>query len=306
MNQASKPRLAYLPHGINPKLFFPITEEHPDFKEYSEFERQFKEKNGVDFIVINNNRNIRRKQIPDVILAFKVFCDGLTKEQASKCCLFLKTAIRDENGTDLMEVKRVMCPDYKVLFSEELLPERIMNFFYNLSDVCINLSSNEGFGLSTAEFLMSGAGPTITNTTGGLQDQSGFIENGELYFNHPDLPSNHTGKLREHGDWAFPVYPSNRSLQGSIPTPYIFDDRASFEDAARVIRQVYDLSRSERKLRGLNGRNWMLGKAKMNTDALSERFIECVDGLLATWKPKPNFKLIKVNPRKKFENPKVI
>ena len=40
---------------------------------------------------------------------------------------------------------------------------------------------------------------------------------------------------KKHGKWAFPVFPNNRSLVGSPPTPYIWDDRCSPEDAAEQI-----------------------------------------------------------------------
>ncbi len=34
-----------------------------------------------DFVVFFNSRNIRRKQIPDTMLAFKIFLDTLPKEK---------------------------------------------------------------------------------------------------------------------------------------------------------------------------------------------------------------------------------
>ena len=48
-----------------------------------------------------------------------------------------------------------------------------------------------------------------------------------------------------------------RSLQGSIPTPYIFDDRPRFEDLSVRIREWYDTPKEER-VGGLKGREWML------------------------------------------------
>ncbi len=38
------------------------------------------------------------------------------------------------------------------------------------------------------------------------------------------VDTNHFGKYKKAGKWAFPVFPSNMSLIGSVPTPYIFDD----------------------------------------------------------------------------------
>ena len=51
-----------------------------------------------------NSRNIRRKQIPDTILAYRYFIDQLPIEQAKKCCLVLHTDRINDHGTDLEAV----------------------------------------------------------------------------------------------------------------------------------------------------------------------------------------------------------
>jgi hypothetical protein len=56
--------------------------------------------------------------------------------------------------------------------------------------------------------------------------------------------------------WAFPVYPTNRSIQGSPKTPYIWDDRCTAEDAAARISEVYALGREMRNELGKTGRHW--------------------------------------------------
>ena len=48
-----------------------------------------------------------------------------------------------------------------------------------------------------------------------------------------------------------------RSLQGSIPTPYIFDDRPRWEDVVRF-REWYETPSDKRREFGLKGREWML------------------------------------------------
>ena len=97
--------------------------------------------------------------------------------------------------------------------------------------------------------------PIIANTTGGMQDQMRFVDNEDKWF-EPDanIPSNHRGTFKKHGEWAFPVYPSNRSVQGSPPTPYIFDDRCKWEDACDRFKELYKMDPKERKRRGLLGR----------------------------------------------------
>ena len=48
----------WVPHGINEREFFPITNLHRLSKEFTQFESDFKSKHDVDFIVYWNNRNI--------------------------------------------------------------------------------------------------------------------------------------------------------------------------------------------------------------------------------------------------------
>lgn len=297
----------YVPHGINENKYFPITSEHVQFNEFKAFESDFKIKNEIDFVVFWNNRNIRRKQPGDLILAFKAFCDSLPKEKAMRTALFMHTQPVDENGTDLYAVKKAICPDYKVIFSDRNVDSKTMNFYYNLADVTINIASNEGFGLSGAESLMAGT-PIINNVTGGLQDHCRFEdENGEWIKFTTEFPSNHTGKYTKCGKWAMPVFPTNRSLQGSIPTPYIFDDRVKFEDVAEAIRYWYDMSSEKRKQCGMAGREWVAGEeSMMSARRMSERFIECINTCLSNWTPRKRFTLFKVEQEPNFDKVGVI
>ena len=213
----------YVPHGANEKHFFPITELHADWNEFDSWQKNFKTSNDVDFIVFWNNRNIRRKQPADLILAYNTFCESLPPEQAKKCCLFMHTQVSDDNGTDLNAVRIALCPNYKIVFSDKAVDQKMLNFMYNLADVTVNIASNEGFGISWNESLHAGT-PIINNVTGGLQDGCRFEdENGDWIEFTTDFPSNHNGTYRIHGEWCKPVFPSNRSIQGSPMTPYILN-----------------------------------------------------------------------------------
>jgi glycosyltransferase involved in cell wall biosynthesis len=268
----------WVPHGINEKYVFPISETHPSWKEYSEFVDNFKKTNDVDFVVFWNNRNIRRKQPGDLILAFKEFCDKLPKEKAERCVLFMHTQPVDDNGTDLYAVKNAVCPDYKIIFSDRPVDSKTLNFFYNLADVTVNIASNEGFGLSGAESLMAGT-PIINNVTGGLQDHCRFEDdNGDWVEFSTDFPTNHTGKYKKCGKWAYPVFPSNRSLQGSPQTPYIFDDRVDYKDVAAGMLYWYELSVDTRNEYGMAGHKWVSdNEANMSARRMGDRFIECIN-----------------------------
>jgi hypothetical protein len=59
-----------------------------------------------DFNLLYNARNIRRKSVPDLMLAWKIFIDTLPEDKAKKCVFTLHTQPIDENGTDLTSCKR--------------------------------------------------------------------------------------------------------------------------------------------------------------------------------------------------------
>jgi len=250
-----------------------------------------------DFIVFFNSRNIRRKQIPDTMFAFKIFLDTLPKEKAAKCAMVMHTEVISDHGTDLEAVRKILFPDYPeaIYFSVNKLDNKQLNQLYNIADAQILLTSNEGWGLSLTEAILAGT-VIIANVTGGMQDQMRFEdENGNWFVPSPELPSNNTGRLRKHGSWAFPVYPTNRSLQGSPKTPYIWDDRCNAEDAAIQIGNVYALDREARKELGKTGRNWAVNEAGFTGEHMGVRAIHAIDKLFNTWIPREKYELINVN-----------
>ena len=169
-----------------------------------------------------------------------------------------------------------------------------MNLLFNSADVYINLASNEGFGLGSAEALTVGT-PIIVNVTGGLQDQCGFTKDGEFLTpdDYVELGSNHKGTYTEHGDWVFPVFPSNRSLQGSPPTPYIWDDRCNPEDASVQLRKLYDMGREERKRLGSLGKEFCKENF-MTSKAMAGEFIKSMDMAFDKWKPRKKYSMEKI------------
>lgn len=290
--------LKYLPHGSSVRHFYKQTEESPDWKEYNQFKDNFLKSNDIDFCVFYNSRNIRRKQPGDIILAYKLFCDRLPKEQAKRCCLLMKTHIQDEHGTDLMAVKKAICPNYRILFNHESVPPHVLNWFYNLSDVTMFMSSAEGFGLAANESLLCGT-PILAPVTGGLQDQMRFRDDtGKWIEFNSEFTTNSRGHFKEHGKWAFPIFPRARLLQGSIPTPYIFDDVCDSEDAADKLMEIYNLNKEERENRGIEGRNWVLSEESgMSSTNMCSGFKSGLDSLLKAYKPKARYEAIKVTPR---------
>ena len=296
-DKAKNKIIKYVPHGLNHEIMFPINENHAQYKDMIEFKKNIFGGKDYEFVVFFNSRNIRRKQIPDTMLAYKYFIDQLPEEKAKKCAFVLHTQVVDDNGTDLEAVRELLLNDdkYNVIFSQNRLGTQQINWLYNITDVQIQLTSNEGWGLSLTEALLVG-NPIIANVTGGMQDQMRFIKDGKWMELDADFPSNHNGTIKECGEWAFPVFPTNKSLVGSPLTPYIWDDRCRAEDAAEQLMNVYSLGREERKARGLKGREWALGdEAGFTSEKMGVNIIETLDKLFATWKPREKYEFINLN-----------
>ena len=158
----------YVPHGISQRRFKKVEDTDTDML-------AFNDKFGLadkKFRVLYSNRNIRRKMPGDVVLAYKYFVDGLPEEERDDCVLIFHCAPSDPNGTDLPRVCRHLMPDYNVVFTYTInngqpFDDKLMNLLFNSADVYVNMASNEGFGLGSAEALTVGT-PIIVNMTGGL------------------------------------------------------------------------------------------------------------------------------------------
>ena len=297
---AAEKVIKYVPHGINEKLFFPITTEHPEYLALQEFKKTLYKGKEYDFVLHYNARNIRRKCVPDLMLAWKIFRDKLTEEQKSKCAFILHTQTVDENGTDLPAVKDMLFgnEECNIIFDQNKYPANVMNLLYNCTDITALISSNEGWGLSLTEAMMCGK-PIIATVTGGMQDQMRFEdENGEWIKFTEEFGSNHRGKYKKHGKWSYPVFPSNLSLVGSVPTPYIFDDRAEPFDIADQITNAYNDKVNDPKEweeKGKAAREWVTSdESMMSATNMCKNVIEGIDETFAKWQPRHRFELIQV------------
>jgi len=291
--------IKYVPHGINRESFFKINKDYAQYSKFTEFKKNvFAQSNkDIEYTVFFNSRNIRRKSVSDLIAGYRVFCDSIGKEKAKKCALVLHTQPKDQNGTDLVAVKDALCdPEYvNVYFSTQKLSTEQMNWMYNLADLTVLPSSNEGWGLSLTESMMAET-MIAANVTGGMQDQMRFTDNeGKWIEFDKDFPSNHRGTYKEHGEWALPIFPSNISLVGSIPTPYIFDDRCSFDDIATVIEESYKLTPEERATKGAAGRAFATSdEAMMSGKSMCKNIIDSIDETFDTFTPRARFDLTKI------------
>ena len=289
--------IKYIPHGINEDKFYPIIKEDEYFQIFKD--ELFKGKE-YDFKLLYNARNLRRKSVPDLIHAWIQFVDNSTKYNDNKKSAFvLHTQILDENGTDLQAVVDLLTkgdPKYNIIFHEDKLSPEGMNYLYNSCDFTILTSSNEGWGLSLTESMMCGK-PIIANATGGMIDQMNLEHSGGGY----DTQRYNLSSLHTHtksGNWALPVFPSNRSIIGSPQTPYIYDDRASSNDIAYRIEHAFNMVniwpiKYEASCKA--AREWVTSKeSMMSSKHMCQNIFKGIHETLAKFTPRHDYELIEL------------
>ena len=207
----------YLPHAVDPNIF----------KKMSAGDKMtakiniLGEKNKNKFVFFFNSRNARRKQSGSIIFWFKDFLDIVGKDKAM---LVLKSDPYDENGQNLYEiVKFLNIENGEVSFIREMISSQNIAALYNISDVTLNLSDAEGFGLSVQESLACET-PVIGTMTGGIQEQ---IFDGKKYF-------------------GVGLKPASRAIIGSQQIPWIYEDRVSGDDAVAAMIKMFEMSQSDR------------------------------------------------------------
>ena len=206
-------KIEYVPHGLPTKDFYQFTKEEID-KYRSSVLSDKKEW----FVGLWVNRNIRRKRPADVIMSWKIFLEKLEKEKGHKnALLIMHTDPEDKNGTDLIKVAKHLNVEKNLRFSREELGFKELNMLHNISDVCINISFAEGFGLTTLQSLYTGT-PIVVSDTGGLSRQCTNPSTGEQY--------------------GIAIKPAVTTISGVLDTPYINEDYVTTEDTASAILKI--------------------------------------------------------------------
>ena len=154
----------------------------------------------------------------------------------------MHTDTKDQHGQDLDAIiAEIGLTDGQVMFSRDKVQASDMAGLYNMSDVTINISDAEGFGLATLESLSCGT-PILVNMTGGLQDQ---VTDGENWF-------------------GIGLEPSSKAIIGSQQVPYIYEDRLNKDDFLNALNKLYDMGPTDRDKLGDGGRAWV--EKKFNFD----------------------------------------
>lgn len=278
---------SYIPHGTDLEVFRPIPDE--------EARQWFKEKAGFDpgFTVLYVNRNIRRKVPADLVLAVHRL---VQKTGDKNITLVMRTEPVDGDGTDIPAVLEGIGFAGRAVFFGALEAEDL-NKLYNVADVTVNMSSNEGFGITTIESLAAGT-PILVNMTGGLQDQVGLKKAGGFSVGiedySPEWYSNADGRYKQMGLWADAVFPKVRTINGSPVTPYVLAEYADPEDITQKLKMFHAESREARKYWGLLGRDY-LKEVGMTRQKMSERIADALTKTIDNFTPRPRYRLADIS-----------
>lgn len=212
-------KTAWIPHTLPPHMFYRLSESDVKQNKATLLGKDRQD----DFVAIWVSRNARRKRPSDMLLAWKKFIDSQASTGAT---LIMHTEPTDHEGPNLFEVVNLLGLQESVFFSRDRLEFQQMNVLYNISDVCLNTSYAEGFGLSTLESMMTGT-PIIAPKTGGLTKQVWDSENNRANGVALDIQT--------------------QTLVGNQGVPYIYEDYASVEDMADALTQILNMKNKDRE-----------------------------------------------------------
>ena len=274
-----QPDIRYVPHCGDPAIFSVIPPRSPDEQLLRGVrERYFK---NAQFKVFVNSVNQMRKRLPDIIMGFNSFSET---HPEIDCALVIHAKTRSGDAADLIGVVQLCQPGTRdrITINETGLSIKELNLFYNAADVTVNISSEEGFGLSALESMLAGT-PIIVNVTGGLQDQCSFaFQDGSEIDQHTYIVEKSIGWMPRTslrwGAWAFPVWPVTRSLIGCPSTPYLFQDIVGSSALCQVLDECSKVGSEELRERGLKGREFAL--LHFDKDLMVDRIREAIESVI--------------------------
>lgn len=254
----------YIPHAFPKHIYFEIPKEEVDKLAV----QNFGPKAGW-FKALWVNRNATRKLPADVLDGWKLFLDKLEAKHGHRnAVMIMHTDPNDPEGPNLLAVAEMMGLQNNVWFSTDKLGFDRMNILHNLVDTVVNVSKNEGFGLSTLVSLQVGK-PIITLKTGGETRQVIDHRNGN--------------------ELGVGLEPIKRCMVGSQLVPYIYEDFAGTEELADAFLKVFEYTPEEKEDIKIKAKDYV--DYEFNMDKIIKRWDEtlttCIDNFKAgntnTW-----------------------
>jgi len=256
----------YIPHGIDPEEFYPLPEKRRQ-EELNKFNRsQRPPNNPAKFIIFWNQRNMPRKRVGSLVEAYGEF-----SKTRPGTALLMHTSSGDPSGMNLSAlIAKYVDKSGHVVVSEAVgQPSEYLNTLLAMSDVSINITNNEGFGLSTVEALFAGI-PIIATDTGGLITQL------------------HSDEEREISGIA--LQPDATNVSGDQQAAlYVTQDFVSIEQIVKALQKMYDMTHKERRAWGEKGRQHAMKNfhVKDVVNSWEEHLLKVIE----EWQPIPNFRV---------------
>jgi glycosyltransferase involved in cell wall biosynthesis len=207
----------YIPHAFPKTLYRPLEDG-----QIAELKKNNFHDRGDWFKALWLNRNATRKMPADVLDMWKQFLDKLESKHGHRnALLVMHTDPNDQEGPNLLACAEAFGLQNQVWFSTDKLDFNHMNILHNITDTCINVAKNEGFGLSTLITMQVGK-PVVALKTGGTTRQVVDYRDGS-----------------EHG---VAIEPIKRVMVGSQLVPYIYEDIAGTEDVVNGLLKIYEMT----------------------------------------------------------------
>lgn len=226
-------KVFYIPHSYPTDMFFKFNNE-----------TILKEKikilgieNKDSFVCLWVNRNIKRKRPNDLIKSWAMFLDKVSEEQRKKCILLMHTNPDDIHGYNLRNVIEYFKLEENIFLSTSTINLELLNTLYNISDFTINISFNEGFGLTTLESMMTQT-PIIAVKTGGLTRQ--IVDYRDNTVNGIDIDIDFT------------------TVVGNQKISYLNEDYASCESISNGILKAFNMEIEEKSMLGKKAYDYSL------------------------------------------------
>ena len=155
------PEIEVVPHGVDTEDFHPLSEGEDKRRTARKVLFPDRDDLADAFIVLNANRNQPRKRIDVTMEGFAQFA----RNKPANVKLYLHMGVRDQ-GWDVLRLARRFDIEDRLIMStfNENLPgftTRHLNHVYNASDVGINTSHAEGWGLISFEHAATGAAQIV-------------------------------------------------------------------------------------------------------------------------------------------------
>jgi D-inositol-3-phosphate glycosyltransferase len=196
--------VAVIPHGVDERRFFPV----PDARRRLDLPEDA-------FIVLNANRNVRRKRVEVTMRGFAAFARG-----RSGAWLYLHMGMRDLGVDVLSLASELGISDRLLVTTSDARHPRVtderLNLIYNACDVGVNTAAAEAWGLVSFEHAATGAAQIV-----------------------PDVPARR--ELWDDAAAVMPAPPEPSSLADALAR--LHDDRTLLAERSRA---ACEHARSER------------------------------------------------------------